>query len=180
MMAGRVEALGIARTREALKGADSALLVVPPGATGIAAWRREAGPVEVLQVATKADLGSAAEGFPVSAVSGAGVAQLPAEILKRLGADTAQAVALASERHREALRLAVKALRRAREALSVSTLEVVAGELGMALHSLDDITGEDAREELLDAIFARFCIGVGPLFHVEHPGCSRRPVCGAR
>jgi tRNA modification GTPase len=157
--AGRVEALGIARTREALKGADLALLVVPPAAADVEAWKRDAGRVEVLQVATKADLGGPAQGLAVSALTGAGVDTLRTELLKRLGADTAQAVALASERHREALQRAVEGLRRAREALEVSTLEVVAGELGTALHALDDITGEDAREELLDAIFARFCIG---------------------
>jgi tRNA modification GTPase len=157
--AERLEAKGIARTRDALKGADLALLVMPPGTADADAWRREAGRVEVLLVATKADLGGAAEGLSVSALTGAGLGALRAEVLKRLGADTAQAVALASERHREALRLAVEALRRGREALSVSTLEVVAGEVGAALHALDDITGEDARAELLDAIFARFCIG---------------------
>jgi tRNA modification GTPase len=157
--AERLEAKGIARTRDALKGADLALLVVPPGTPDAQAWRSEAGRVEVLQVATKADLGGAAEGLSVSALTGAGLGPLKAAVLERLGADTAQAVALASERHREALRLAVEALRRGREALSVSTLEVVAGEVGAALHALDDITGEDARAELLDAIFGRFCIG---------------------
>jgi tRNA modification GTPase len=157
--AGRLEAMGIARTREALRGADLALLVVPPGTPDADAWCREAGATDVLQVATKADLGGTAPGLAVSAVTGAGVPALRAELVRRLGADTAQAVALASERHREALWLALEALRRARDAASVSTLEVVAGELGACLHALDDITGEDARAELLDAIFARFCIG---------------------
>jgi tRNA modification GTPase len=157
--AGRLEALGIARAREALKGADLALLVVPPGSSDVDAWRREASGLEVLQVATKADLGAPAEGFAVSAVTGLGVEPLKVELLRRLGAETAQAVALASERHRDALGRAAQALRRSQQALTASTLEVVAGEVGAAVHALDEITGDDAREELLDAIFARFCIG---------------------
>ena len=73
--------------------------------------------------------------------------------------DRSQAISLASERHRDALRRAAEALKRARTALDVSTLEVVAGETGAAVHALDEITGQDASTELLDAIFKRFCIG---------------------
>jgi tRNA modification GTPase len=155
---GRVEALGIEKTRTALAGADLALLVVPPDALEVESWRREARS-EVVLVAAKSDLGRRAEGFQVSALSGVGVAELRAEVARRLGADQAQAVALASERHRDALRRAVEALRQARTAVEASTLEVVAGESAIALHALDEITGEDAGTELLDAIFRRFCIG---------------------
>jgi tRNA modification GTPase len=95
----------------------------------------------------------------VSAVTGLGIGDLKAELLRRLGAERAQGVALASERHREALGQAVEAVGRARTALTLSTLEVVAGETGLAVRALDDITGQDAGVELLDAIFRRFCIG---------------------
>jgi tRNA modification GTPase len=36
---------------------------------------------------------------------------------------------------------------------------VVAGEVGLALDALAQLTGEDASTALLDSIFARFCIG---------------------
>lgn len=158
--AGRVEALGIGKTRAALAGADLAVLVVPPEVEDreVGRWRQEAR-CDVLLVAAKSDLGRRAEGLPVSAPSGAGVADLRAEVARRLGADRSQAVALASERHREALRRAEEALRRARAAVEGSTLEVVAGETAIALHALDEIVGADAGAELLDAIFKRFCIG---------------------
>lgn len=156
--AGRVEALGIEKTRAALKGADLALLVVPPDAAGIEAWHREAS-CDVLLIAAKCDLGRREGGFHVSALSGLGVSDLKAEVARRLGAGQAQSIALASERHRDALERAVTAVRRARGAVEASTLEVVAGETGVALHALDEITGQDASAELLDAIFKRFCIG---------------------
>jgi len=43
--------------------------------------------------------------------------------------------------------------------VEVSTLEVVAGEVGAAVEALGEITGEAAGEALLDEIFRRFCIG---------------------
>lgn len=159
--AGRVEAMGIERTKAALRGADLALLVVPPDAAAadVEQWQRDAGAAEVLLVAAKSDLGRRAGGLAVSGLSGAGVEALKAEVARRLGADRMQAVALASERHRDAVRRALEALGRARAALDSSTLEVVAGETGLALAALDEIVGADARTELLDAIFQRFCIG---------------------
>jgi tRNA modification GTPase len=54
---------------------------------------------------------------------------------------------------------AVDALERAGCALATSTLEVVCAELGLATEALGEITGECASEELLDAIFRRFCVG---------------------
>jgi len=36
---------------------------------------------------------------------------------------------------------------------------VVSGEVGLAVEALGEITGENAPDELLDAIFRRFCIG---------------------
>jgi tRNA modification GTPase len=156
--AGRVEALGIEKTRAALEGSDLALLVVPPDAKEVEAWRAEASG-EVLLVAAKSDLGRRGEGFHVSALTGLGVEDLKAEVARRLGVERSRGVALASERHRDALRRSVEALRRARAAVEASTLEVVAGETSLALHALDEITGQDAGAELLDAIFRRFCIG---------------------
>jgi tRNA modification GTPase len=57
---GRVEALGIARTRELLSGVDLAVLVLPPGASEAEAdaWTREAGATPVLCVDGKCDVGA--------------------------------------------------------------------------------------------------------------------------
>jgi tRNA modification GTPase len=68
-------------------------------------------------------------------------------------------VLLTSERHADALRRAASSLERALQALGVSTLEVASGEVGLAVEALGEITGESASEDLIDAIFRRFCIG---------------------
>lgn len=160
---GRLEALGIARAREALQGADVAVLLVPPESTAeaLAAWRAEAADAVRVELISKADQPGAMtlEGaLPVSGETGLGVEALQAALAARLGG-VSGAVRVTSERHLDALRRAADALERAQVAATASTLEVVSGEVGLALAALADITGEDVSSELLDAIFARFCIG---------------------
>jgi tRNA modification GTPase len=165
--AGRVEALGIERAREALRGADLAVLVIPPEASAadLERWRGESEGVRRLEVWSKADVPGSATGstdgaLRVSGLSGEGVDGLRRRILALLGAEGApDAVLLTSERHADALRRAAGSMERALSAFAVSTLEVASGEVGLAVEALGEITGESASEDLIDAIFRRFCIG---------------------
>ncbi|KFA90745.1 tRNA modification GTPase [Archangium violaceum] len=200
---GRVEALGIARTREVLAAVDLAVLVLPPEASGDEAqrWLRDAGATPVLLVAGKCDVRGSREradphpdplpegegidsgstrdagtltpslsrgergsgrgsALAVSGLTGEGVESLRSQMLSRLwGGGAPSAVALVSERHADALRRTADALSRAERACRFSTLEVVSGEVGLALESLGEVSGTSASEALLDAIFQRFCIG---------------------
>lgn len=156
---GRIEALGIGRTREALAGADLAVLVLPPEGSADQ-WRSEVDQSRRLEVRGKADLPRSPAGereMAVSGLTGQGVEQLRGVLASRLGSSSS--VVASSERHLAALEQVEAALLRAREAHAVSTLEVVSGEVGLALEALAAITGEDASAALLDSIFARFCIG---------------------
>lgn len=155
----RLEARGIERTRLALKSADLAVLLLPPDAPADEVAKWQAGVAPRLDVVGKSDLAGPASGLSVSGQSGAGVERLRATILEVLGYRRAEAVALSSARHLEAIDRAVEAVERALTAHRVSTLEVVAGEVGIALKALGEITGEDARVELIDAVFRRFCLG---------------------
>ncbi len=161
--AGRLEALGIARARAALAGADVAVLVVPPGAAAeeTERWRAEVADEERLEVASKVDLvghrGDARLG--VSGLSGEGVEALRAALAARLGAGVAGAAVVTSERHLACFREALEAAERAWSAVQVATLEVVGGELRLVLEAVMKVTGEDATTAVLDAVFARFCIG---------------------
>ncbi|HEX8819929.1 MAG TPA: tRNA uridine-5-carboxymethylaminomethyl(34) synthesis GTPase MnmE [Archangium sp.] len=161
---GRIEALGIARTREVLGAVDLAVLVLPPeaGEQEARAWIREAGVTPVLRVFGKCDVPTreARTGLSVSGLTGEGVERLRSEVLSRLwGGGAPSAVALVSERHADSLRRSSEALARAESACRFSTLEVVSGELGLALEALGEVSGTSASEALLDAIFQRFCIG---------------------
>lgn len=156
---GRVEALGIAKTRSLISQADVALLLIPPGSTdqSLAAWRSEADAAKRLEVWGKADLGAVA-GLAVSGLSGAGVEALTAAIVER-GRFQVTDTVIAHEQHLEAVRVARTTMERAVEALEVAPLEVVAGEVGLALSELARLMGLDHSKERLDALFARFCIG---------------------
>jgi tRNA modification GTPase len=62
-------------------------------------------------------------------------------------------------RHIDALRRARVALVSARDAAETEPGEIVAGELRVALAALGEVTGEAVAPDLLERIFARFCIG---------------------
>ena len=162
---GRVEALGIARTLEAAESSDLVLLLLPADASDLEreGWISQLGNRPLLRVRSKMDLspGSRLDGeIGVSGLTGEGIEGLRAALLSRLWTDgSPQAVEGTSARHAEALRRVVHSLERASEAERMSTLEVVSGELGLALEALGAITGESATAELLDEIFRRFCIG---------------------
>ncbi len=161
---GRVEALGLERARAAVRSAELVLLVLPCGTPEPERthWRQELGSVSSLLVASKSDLRAAGpgEGLPVSALSGDGLDSLRLSVLEVLrGGGLADSVAQVSERHAEALARADEALEQAEGALAGNALEVVAGEVAGALQALGEITGETASEEVLAAIFSRFCIG---------------------
>jgi tRNA modification GTPase len=76
-----------------------------------------------------------------------------------MGSHLPGTVLLTSERHVEALHRFAAHLERALSAVDASTLEVVSGELGIALDTLGEVLGENASQDVLDAIFRRFCIG---------------------
>ena len=164
---GRVEALGIARTKELLAAVDLAVLVLPPGTSReeAASWTREAGATPVFVVTGKCDVMPGAEAEApapprVSGLTGEGVEALRTSVLTRLwGGGTPSEVALVSERHADALRRTAEALGRAEDASRVSTLEVLSGEVGLALEALGEVSGTSVSDALLDTLFQRFCIG---------------------
>ncbi len=165
---GRLEARGIERTRAELQGADLTVLVVPPEATPgelsewlaaspqppLLAWSKS----DLSQNPARADLPALAQ-LHVSGLTGAGVSALVARVIATLGGGMAEAAQVTSARHLDAIARAASAIERAQSALTLSTLEVVAGEAGMAVAALGEVTGEDASTELIDTIFRKFCLG---------------------
>jgi tRNA modification GTPase len=96
----------------------------------------------------------------VSSVTGVGLEDLEAAIVARASADLerAEAPALTRLRHQEAVRAALSALDRALAA-DASHMELCAEDLRLAARHLGDIIGVVGQEEILDRIFAQFCIG---------------------
>ena len=67
---------------------------------------------------------------------------------------------ISRQRHRDALSIALEALKNARRsALSLMPPEIVAVDIMAAAAALGSITGEVSTDDVLDAIFRDFCIG---------------------
>lgn len=91
-----------------------------------------------------------------------GVAPLEAAITRLALSGAAQMAdpLVASARHADAMRRAGESLAAAQQTLSQrDPLDFVAIDLRDALEALGEITGETATADLLDQIFAQFCIG---------------------
>jgi tRNA modification GTPase len=129
----------------------------PEDAAGAQAWADR----ETLLVANKIDLAGdmhlPAGVVRVSALTGDGIAALVAELARRVAADfNIAAPLLTRARHREALEDARDALRRS---LAAALPELRAEDLRLAWRCLGRIIGSVDVEDLLDVIFADFCIG---------------------
>lgn len=99
----------------------------------------------------------------VSAHSGEGLEALAQEAIRlRVGdahADTNQIV-ITRARHLGALKRAQEALQRAMQALEEDLpVELVGVDLQDALQALGEVTGDSVAEEVVDRIFADFCVG---------------------
>jgi tRNA modification GTPase len=67
--------------------------------------------------------------------------------------------ALTRHRHRSALRVAQEALERFLAAPAKAELALLAEDLRIAARALGRVTGQVGVEDILDRIFAEFCIG---------------------
>jgi tRNA modification GTPase len=157
-----VEAAGIELGAARAAQADVVLLL----ADGAAPWPEPpAGAAAVLRVQTKLDLGAAprAGACATSAVTGVGLAELRAAVLTLAGlgdAERADQHVVVSARQRELLEAAARGLAATRAALTAGTpTELAALDLRAAMDALAAVTGREVTEEMLDAMFARFCIG---------------------
>ncbi|ACA60720.1 tRNA uridine-5-carboxymethylaminomethyl(34) synthesis GTPase MnmE [Candidatus Desulforudis audaxviator] len=176
--ADTVERLGVARTRDAVAGADM-VLVVLDAASGLEDEDRRvlalARGKPLVVLINKVDLAPAGidpdavralvDGPVLMAaiIEGRGLNELEETIAGLVlgGRVTGHHTVLISNvRHQHALEQAGRYLEEARSALvSGMPLEMAVIDIRNALDSLGDITGETAGEDLLDRIFSHFCIG---------------------
>lgn len=162
--AGKVEAEGVRRALERAGAADLVIWLVDAGAPD---WLppQGLGEANMLRVLNKTDLArpAAPGGSPpleISAAAGSGLDALSGAIAARLraGLGDLSAPMITRARHRAELE-------RARDALAAflagdpADLELRAEDLRAAAHALGRITGRVDVEDILDRIFAGFCIG---------------------
>jgi tRNA modification GTPase len=146
--ADEVEAIGIARAQASVAAADIVLWLGDPSDA----------PARALLVHAKADLGAATRpaDVSVSVTTGQGLDALTRLLIQRssLLLPAEGDVAL-HERHWAALREAYEALTEVKAADPL----IAAEGLRWAREALDRVTGKAGVEDMLDALFGRFCIG---------------------
>ncbi len=148
-----VEAIGVERARTVLDTADLILWLGEPADCP----DRE----RSIIIQSKADLESSSEkpdvDLRVSALTGEGLDDMVAMLIDRSRASLPQEGEVATNRRqRELLRRCVGYLREAKAAHDL----IIASELlRQARAALDVITGRAGVEDMLDALFGRFCIG---------------------
>ena len=175
-----IEAEGISRTMGIIGRADIILVVEevtsPRGTSEILSGLPPLGQFQKVVVArTKADLLTGPRGEPeyggrpavpvvdVSSLTGRGVQELEQALLdvvglERLGSDSTLAVT--NRRHWEAIQSAIKSLESASNSIqNGNTNEFVAFDVRECATTLASITGEVTSEDVLNHIFAQFCVG---------------------
>ena len=165
------ESIGVRKSMEALAEADVVLLVIDLTADlsgedlsliGAADERR------TITVGNKCDLVLAAERAQstcvcTSAITGEGIDELRAEILRHLHAETGgerETAMLTNVRQQQAVQAALEGLSAARKAAETNTPhEMLLLDLYAALRALDELTGATTTDDILNLIFSTFCIG---------------------
>lgn len=162
-----VETLGIERSYQAMAEADVTLVVidlsVPIYPDDLALIERARARGRAILVGNKADLPRVAsppgEFIAVSALSGAGLGTLRASIAP-LASHEQESGFITSIRHEQLLRESLEALTQARKAVEIGIPhEMLLLDLYAALRPLDAVTGATTADDILNRIFATFCIG---------------------
>jgi tRNA modification GTPase len=170
----RIEAAGIARTEAALAEASVALVVVdgsvPLSPEAHAVLERTRARPRVVFF-NKRDVGRAGYDERAAAEADAlfgsahdlrDVTLVRDALARHAGSDAVDLARphLGTARQAAAVIAARRSLALARETLAAGDpVDLVASELTIARATLGELTGRDASESLLDAIFGRFCIG---------------------
>jgi tRNA modification GTPase len=173
-----IEALGIALTEQKLAEADlilwvtdAAQLTVPPsallggvGGAGKLLW--VINKCDLAEAAPAPTLGAAMRNRRVSALTLEGIEELKRDLVELVAQFNSELTAEANiginVRHAEALRLAEVALTNALAGFNPSGVlpyELIAGDIRAALDAFGEISGRLDNEQILDVIFANFCIG---------------------
>jgi tRNA modification GTPase len=158
--ADEIEAEGVRRARARAAAADLVITVEaqPPRPDPLPQGEGES--VDGILVANKIDLGGLvpAGAIGVSALTGEGLAELRARLadIARSLTEDAGPPPLTQARHRAAL---LEAVARLAGAQTADLPELRAEDLRLALRALGRITGSVGVEDILDTLFARFCIG---------------------
>ncbi len=151
----RVEAIGVERAKDRARSADLRVFLVEPG---------ENLPLEPLAddivLTAKGDIHRVGEYPGISGQTGAGIDQLVTRIADILSERASGAGIAIRLRHRNAMLRGAESLRAAMNLSQDPDLaDLAAEELRSAVRALDSLVGRVDIDNILDEIFASFCLG---------------------
>lgn len=155
--AGAVEKMGIQRAKNAIRSADIVLFLTcgedapPAGING-----------KLITVFGKSDIltPSGSYDIAVSSKTGEGLGGLKTLLSSAaVGSSALDMDYIVEERHYSALSRAEKALSGAIANAEHITPDLLAVDIKEAWEALGEITGETANEEIINAVFSKFCVG---------------------
>jgi len=166
------ESIGIRKSMEALADADLVLVVVDASQQKTAedeelVRQAAAGPMIVARNKIDLDAGDHGTGIGgqaigTSALTGQGIAELRAEILRNMGCENGapEPGFLTNVRHQNLIQDSLRALEASKKAVMAKIPhEMLLMDLYNALRPLDAITGATTTDDILNLIFSTFCIG---------------------
>lgn len=155
--AGKVEKMGIERAKSAIRTADIVLFLTdgtdapPNGING-----------KTITVFNKIDIVNPIGSYDIaiSAKTGEGLDKLKKLISSAaIGESSLDKTYIVEERHFNALTRAHASVEGAILNIDNLTPDLIAVDLKEAWNALGEITGETANEEIINAVFAKFCVG---------------------
>lgn len=168
-----IEAIGVARARQTEQSADVVLLVLDgsqePDEEDEALFMRAderyilvVNKTDLAPVVRAADLGAKyhMQAVDVCAHTGEGIERMLEKAFELCGAGSTSEDGMVAARHIECANRAVQALCRLEKTIEeAGPLDLVTDDLWNAMYALSEITGEDASKDVIDSVFANFCVG---------------------
>ena len=157
--AGEIEAIGIERAKRALASAD---LVVCVSDCGDFSAAKNVSDNRLVKVFSKTDKKEPCGEYDVavSSVTGEGLEKLKGLIARKAtGASSLENAYVIEERHYLALKRAFEKLKAAADGVKYYPLDLVSLDIREGWRVLGEITGETADEEIINTVFAKFCVG---------------------
>ncbi len=157
--ADELEDMGIDHAFRALKTADIVLCVSDNGDFSAADGVEEE---RLIKVFSKTDENPPYGSYDVavSSVTGDGLDKLRRAMAdKACGGRSLEGAYLIEERHFNALKRSSERLNAAIEAIGSFPLDLISMDIRAAWQYLGEITGETADEEVINTVFAKFCVG---------------------
>lgn len=157
--AGEIESIGIERAYLALNSADVVLCLSDCGDySAVDGVEKE----RVIKVFSKTDKAKPFGSFDVavSSKTGGGLDKLKELIVGRAtGGRSLDSAYVIEERHYSALKRTAEKLKAAADGVKSFPLDIISLDVREGWSILGEITGETADEEIINTVFAKFCVG---------------------